>query len=380
MAVDRQEKQIVEVDIDDIHEGMILANEISDGNGVKFIGDGVKMSKLIVKKLKNNPPDQNILIYKKSINPQNISSIMKKNKHRIKVEMKNLYETAYPDSDYKELEASLDAAADMLKNKIFNADSAKLINIKSLNQITDIIQGSSQRNGQVIQYIMKIRKKDDSLYKHSINVSLLSCMLGKWLGYKGDALKILTRTAMLHDLGKVKVDESVLYKPGKLSFSEFQIIKKHPEIGYQMLKDINYMSDDVRLGVLLHHEKEDGSGYPLGIKGTQIHHYAKIIAIADIFDALTANRIYHNGVSPLRVLEIFEKESFGKLDVQCTIKFIRHVSDFYEGCSIALSNGLHGRIIKMNISDISKPLILCENKFIDLRTRSDISITDIFPD
>lgn len=380
MAVDNNSKHIIEVDIDDIHEGMVLANEISDGNGVKFIGDGVKMSKLIVKKLKDNPPSPNILIYKKSIHPQKISSIMAKNAHRLKIEMKSLCKAAYPDSDFKKLEVSIDAAADMLKSKIFNADSAKLINIKSLNQITDLIQGGSQRDGQVIKYIMKIRKKDDSLYKHSINVSLLSCMLGKWLGYRGDSLKILTRSAMLHDLGKVKIDESILHKPGKLSSDEFSIIKKHPEIGYQMLKEIKYMSDDVRLGVLLHHEKEDGSGYPLGIKGAQIHHYAKIIAIADIFDALTANRIYHSGLSPLRVLEIFERESFCKLDVKCTMEFIRHISDFYEGCSVYLSNGLKGRIIKMHPNDISKPLILSEGRFMDLRTNSDISIMDVFPE
>ncbi|AHM55574.1 metal dependent phosphohydrolase [Peptoclostridium acidaminophilum DSM 3953] len=355
------------ISTDDLHEGMVLAQEITDNRGVRILAPGTVMSEAIIQKLQITLDTDSVFIYKPDHTRGNLGNRMQS--------------TAMnrPSSAEKRIEKLVDLASEQLKSKIFTADSEKLINVIHLNRITELIIETSLNTGELISYIMKIREHKDTLYKHSINVAALSCMLGKWLGYDNATLKILTRTAMLHDIGKTRIDSHILDKPSKLSAWEFNLVKKHSEIGYRMIKKINYMSESVSLGVLMHHEKEDGSGYPLGLSGYQIHPFAKIIAIADIFDALTSKRVYHKRTSPLNVLEIFQKESYEKLDVKCTLNFVRNISSFYEGAIVLLNTGERAKIVKMNPGDISRPLILVGSDFIDLQKSNTIHIDDILP-
>jgi len=355
------------ISTDDLREGMILAQEIIDHRGVRILAPGTVMSEAIIQKLQISSNTDSVFVYK----PDDMAG-------HLSLSTQSTSSQA-PSNAEKRIEELVDLASEQLKNKIFAADSEKLINVVHLNRITELIVETAFNTGELISYIMKIREHKDTLYKHSINVAALSCMLGKWLGYDNATLNILTRTAMLHDIGKTRIDSRILDKPSKLSDWEFNLVKKHSEIGYKMIRKINYMSESVSLGVLMHHEKEDGSGYPLGLYGYQIHPFAKVIAIADIFDALTSKRVYHRRTSPLSVLEIFQRKSYEKLDVKCTMNFVKNISSFYEGADVVLNTGEHAKIVKMNLNNISRPLILVGSDFIDLEKSNTLQIDDILP-
>jgi putative nucleotidyltransferase with HDIG domain len=138
--------------------------------------------------------------------------------------------------------------------------------------------------------LVELRNYDDYTYTHSLNVALLSLILGKKLGYNEDQLKILGVGGMLHDIGKIKIPLEILNKPDRLTTEEFEIMKRHPIYGYEIVK--NVYSRFVQSIVLYHHEKVSGNGYPLGKKGNEMGEFAQIASIADVFDAITSARSY----------------------------------------------------------------------------------------
>jgi len=154
-------------------------------------------------------------------------------------------------------------------------------------------------------------------------------------------------------------------------------VKKHSKLGYEIVKKIPYIDKRVGLAVLTHHEREDGSGYPLKLKGDNIHPFGKIIAIVDVFDAMTSNRVYRDKISPLTVLQYIKEDSFSKLDPEYCNIFITNMLDYYIGDEVILSNGKIGKIIKMNINDITSPLVKVDNTFYDLSKIKDIIIEDM---
>jgi putative nucleotidyltransferase with HDIG domain len=147
------------------------------------------------------------------------------------------------------------------------------------------------------------KKPDYGTFVHVVNVALLSALTGMKLGYIDKGLEYLTLGALLHDLGKAKVPTEILHKPGRLTKEEFRIIKLHPIDGKEMLKNTSFPSS-LLAAVSEHHERWDGKGYPSGLSGDSIHRDAQIIAVADVYEALTADRPYREGLSPSKVLEM----------------------------------------------------------------------------
>jgi HD-GYP domain-containing protein (c-di-GMP phosphodiesterase class II) len=167
----------------------------------------------------------------------------------------------------------------------------------------------------------------------------------------------LGMSAILHDVGKFFIDKEILNKPGRLSFDEFEIIKKHSEIGCEYLRQHFYYSSSISTGVLLHHERFDGAGYPYGRKGFDIHIFARIIAVADVYDAITSLRPYHEPVLPSEAYEYIMGSSGRHFDPDVTDIFIRKIAPFPEGMEVLLSNGLRGIVFKNNSHFMTRPLI-----------------------
>ena len=259
-----------------------------------------------------------------------------------------------------------------------------------LNDIFDEIYINNKNNmEEVTAFVKKILKEldsprsavknillegsgEDAIFKHSVNVTVISLLLGKWIGLDEKELNFLMRASILHDFGKYKIKD-ILMKKEKLSKEEFQIIKEHPIIAYKLIKDIPYLNDSIKLGVLMHHERLDGSGYPLKIK-TNIHHFARIIAIADTFDALNSNRPYKERKDLFTVLEIIREESLRKLDYNYCNIFIEHIINYYIGENVLLSNGKIAKIIQIDPNNLSKPLLLCEDEFINLKDYANLEV------
>ncbi len=216
----------------------------------------------------------------------------------------------------------------------------------------------------------------DTTHVHCLNVGLLCRIIGSWLRMTEDQLDELSICGLLHDFGKLDIDTSILRKSGKLTAKEYDLIKDHPFNGYQHIKSTNF-TYGVKMAVLQHHERFDGSGYPFGFCEEQIHDNAKIVAIADIYDAMTSDRSYHKRMHPFKVIAIFEKEAYGVLDSHFLKVFLENLALLYVGKSVILTNGDTGKIVFINRKAPSRPLIQVGSKIYNLEFEHGIEVTDV---
>lgn len=277
----------------------------------------------------------------------------------------------------KEAERNIKIYSNRLTN-IFNT-----LNFTNKNNISDVtifckkILEELNSPRIMIKNILLNGSGEDSIFTHSVNVTLLSLLLGKWMNLNDTKLILLMRAAMLHDYGKYALNQELLLKKGNLTRKEIKIIKNHPIISYNLVKDMPYLKDDIKFGILMHHERIDGSGYPLGIKGNKIHSFAKIIAIADVFDAINSNRAYKKRTDPFTALKIIQEESIAKLDYSLCEIFINNISNYYIGEYIELSSGEIAKVVQMDLNNITKPLVLCKDGFKDLKKDTSLNINKI---
>ncbi len=262
------------------------------------------------------------------------------------------------------------------------------------NAVNEVIEkGASFRIDQLMNHTLNIldpswtspnvfdmlhcmREYDDDTYVHCMNVALICNMFARWLRLSEEEIRCATISGLLHDIGKTRIPDSIIKKPGKLTTQEYDIVKKHPEEGYRMLQN-SLLPDSIRNAVLMHHERCDGSGYPFGLKGNKIDPYAKMIAIADVYDAMTSARIYRGPLCPFKAIALFESEGLQKYDTRFILTFIENVVNTYLLNTVQLSNGITGKIVYINKDHLSSPTIQTEHGFIDLSIHTDLIIEDI---
>jgi HD-GYP domain-containing protein (c-di-GMP phosphodiesterase class II) len=177
---------------------------------------------------------------------------------------------------------------------------------KGVADIVDLILANDATN----KWLLNITSHDYSTYVHSVNVGVLGISIAKRMfkNSTGHDMHELGAAFFLHDLGKVKINIGIIHKPAVLTDAEMAQMKKHPEFGYDILAKTNQLTDECRVIVLHHHERYDGSGYPMGLKGDDIHLYGRICSLADVYDALNSDRPYHNGLGPYAALKLMKEE------------------------------------------------------------------------
>ncbi len=169
---------------------------------------------------------------------------------------------------------------------------------------------------------VSLAEKDAYTEEHTRRVALRAVQVGEELGLSPARLRELATGALVHDIGKLSVPDSILKKPGSLTDDEFAIVKRHPESGFRMLRDLGF-SDSVRRLVLDHHERLEGSGYPRGIAGPALSLDARILAVCDVYDALVSNRVYREAFTHERAMDILREEAGAKLDRRCIAALAR---------------------------------------------------------
>lgn len=166
----------------------------------------------------------------------------------------------------------------------------------------------------VIQYfdmLHNLRSSDDSVFSHSLNVAMISRILGKWLKWSRDDLDALVIAGLLHDIGKITIPSEILNKEGKLTDEEFEQIRSHPRAGYDLIRDLK-IDSRIKKAALQHHERCDGTGYPMRVDEIMLDDFAMVIAIADVYDAMTAARKYRAPLCPFQVIREFERDGYHK--------------------------------------------------------------------
>lgn len=176
---------------------------------------------------------------------------------------------------------------------------------------------------QAVESLLKITAHDYYTHTHSINVSIYTLSLGHFLGIQGEDLETLGMAAMLHDIGKSKVDYDIINKNGKLSDNEFESMKKHPGAGHAIALKLGIKDERILTGIRHHHEKMSGGGYPDGIKGSEISQFARIIGVCDVFDALTTKRSYKDPMSTFESLKLMKESMSEHLDMNMVNALVR---------------------------------------------------------
>ena len=225
----------------------------------------------------------------------------------------------------------------------------------------------------IIQYfdmLHNLRSSDDSVYGHSLNVAMISRVLGKWLKWSPSDLDNLVIAGLLHDIGKITIPPEILNKEGKLTDEEFEQIRWHPRAGYELIRDLK-IDSRIKKAVLQHHERCDGSGYPMKATEIMLDDFAMVIAIADVYDAMTAARKYRAPLCPFQVIREFEHDGYHKYKTEYLLTFLRHIATTYQNNRVILSDGQAAKIILLNQNSLSTPLVqLDDGSCIDLATSS----------
>jgi putative nucleotidyltransferase with HDIG domain len=194
--------------------------------------------------------------------------------------------------------------------------------ITSAKSVADAILGNIMSDDKAFISMLKVSSYDYYTYTHSINVSIYAIGIGKYLNMSFDDMEILAKAGILHDLGKSKLIQKILNKTAQLTHEEFEHIKKHPVFGWEILKSLGETDERVLSAVRHHHEKLDGSGYPDGLKDGEISFFARILAVADVFDALNTRRPYKEAISTFNALREMRKKMSEHLDGEILQSFI----------------------------------------------------------
>ncbi|MDF2564915.1 MAG: metal dependent phosphohydrolase [Massilibacillus sp.] len=266
--------------------------------------------------------------------------------------------------------------------KLFNEIAKnKEIPMKKMKKIVDDSITAMVRQSGVIDYLYELKSMDNSTYNHSLRVSILSGVLAKWLHYKEADIQNVIFAGFLHDIGKTQLDKKIIEKNiENLSEEEEEIYMQHTVEGYKIISEKPDLADGVKRAVLQHHERMDGSGFPFNLNGDDIHDYAKIVAVADIYDSITTEREGFLKQTPFSALARIRKEMFQVLDPKVCMPFLINVQEAFIGSKVLLSDKTKGIIIQYEKDYAALPLVrLTTGEIVDLNKRTDLSVVEYNP-
>lgn len=277
-----------------------------------------------------------------------------------KLEIKLPKKPEKPKRQEKEINQNISRALTDL-NEIFECnEEIKELSKQSVERVDNIadniISDIAGNSDFLANQMIALQNYDDYTYKHCLRVAMLAAGVCGEIGLSAEETKEVVVAGLLHDIGKSNIDHDIIIKPGKLTDEEYEEIKRHPLIGYNILKKGENFSANVMSGVLFHQEKFDGTGYPTGISGKKIPLIARILSICDVFDALTSNRPYRKPWSVAETEEYILGGSGTHFDLDVTKAFLRAFNPYPVGTLVSLSDGRHGVVIKDN-ENVLRPTV-----------------------
>ncbi|MDX8044733.1 HD-GYP domain-containing protein [Gracilibacillus sp. S3-1-1] len=326
------------VPVKNIRPGVELAKPVYDEHGRVLVQTNMQLTEVMIKRLKNmnityavirEENTDDILIHSPIPDEQRIEAIQ-----QIKHTFQNVK------SDYL-----------MNSNHLLEKAAVKLeVLVKELT--TEL-----SKNEEVIHYLSDLLIVDDYLFAHSLNVSMYTLALAQELHVNSSDLEQLGLGAVLHDIGKTMIPDEIINKPGKLEKDEWKIVQAHTEYGFEILRHAHNIPLLVAHCAYQHHERMDGSGYPRGIQQNEIHPFAKIIGVADVFDAVTSNRVYRDAMLPHEGLDILYSGAGTQFDKHLVETFKKTVALYPNGLTVKLSDGRVGVVARQNRQLFDRPVV-----------------------
>lgn len=245
----------------------------------------------------------------------------------------------------------------IVKDSFKQMEDDHKINIRMVQTVVNNLIDELLSNNHLLVSLTDIRSYDDYTFAHSVNVCVLSIMTGITMRYHDSRLKELAMGALLHDIGKIKISKDILNKDDDLTREEYNEVKKHTEYGFDMLRRQEQLSLFSAHIALQHHERWDGKGYPRGLSKEDIHEYARIVAVADVYDALLADRPYRSAYSVSQALTIMKRMAGIHLDPRCLTALIANIAVYPIGCLVELNNGSIGIVVDVNKEAPTRPVV-----------------------
>lgn len=243
--------------------------------------------------------------------------------------------------------------------------------------ISNRIQQNINNNAHIIRCLAEVRNADQYTYSHCVNVAFYAMLIAKWLKLSDSKIQKAIQSGLLHDIGKAKVPNKILCKCGILTKDEFDVMKMHTIFGYEMVKDIADINLDIKNAILLHHERIDGSGYPFQMNLDTINLYSRIIAVADVFDAMTSERVYKKRSTPFEVFEMFSTIGTSMFDPNVLQTFMNNLSAYLIGSNVLLNNGEIGEIAYIPLQNPAFPVIKVSSGYLDLSQEKNMRIVSM---
>ncbi|MDR1531552.1 MAG: HD-GYP domain-containing protein [Clostridiales bacterium] len=358
-----------QITLANVQPGMILSSEVVTEDGSIFMRKGTVLTANNIKKLQTSRVD---FIIVKTKAP------------------KRKYEPAFntvhwgmegipvqKSAAFKEFVENYDESTAEIKKYVMAISDGATINLDELFKLTNGVMEHLKCKSDVLTFLGYIKEADEHTFTHSNNVALLCNLFAKWLRLSARDVVYLTTAGILHDIGKTRTPPEILNKAGPLKDEEFKIMKRHTIDGYEILKNQN-IPESIKLAALMHHEKINGKGYPYGLLGENIETFAKIVSIVDIYDAMTANRIYRAKLCPFEVIRMFETKVYGEIDTENLIVFLRNIAYTYLGNYVKLTDGQEGTVVFINQQNLSKPIVrLTDGRLISLAEEENLSVLSL---
>lgn len=351
--------------LEDLRAGMVLGRPICETNGNILLEEGTVLTVPLIDSLLTRP------VFSVYVEEQASAKSAVVGNAPIQ---EHLLDTPYVDG-YQRIFTELDAIFHNV-HKSSGVDTDAVEALVTDGKLLELCDGM-----KAITQIHNMPREGNYLLHHSMHVAILSGLMGHWMDMPRERIHKLVISGLLHDIGKLKISEDILDKRGRLSIGELNVVRRHAAIGYDMLRYGRFAGDrEILMGVLQHHERNDGSGYPNGIKAEEISDFGRILAIMDIYDAMITNRAYAKRTSPFDVFQTLSVDIMnGKLDTEYGVLFVHKICHALNGSWVHLSNGKKAKIIYIDESRISAlPIVqTASGEFIDLNMVSGIKITEL---
>ncbi len=314
--------------INEVREGMILAKDVKiydyTPNKIDLLKEGSKLTRSNIERLKELG-SVGLYIYNKDEFNKTPARILD---DELKIEAITELEKLFSDLDKNE--GKLESSA-----------------LRGINEISTKIVDSILVNKEYMVNILDLKMYDEYTYHHSLSVSVLSTAIGLSLGLNDKALFDLSLCALLHDIGKTKIARDLITKPDKLTEEEYEIIKSHPLRGGKCVAKNELINERIYNGIISHHEKYDGTGYPFGAKGKEIPLFGRIIAVADVYDALTSKRPYREPNKASETIEYIMAANGSFFDPTVVHAFLKKIAPYPINDYVRLSNGKIGIVTRL---------------------------------
>ncbi len=360
---------------------MVLAKEVYSRNGRLLLRKGTELNKQWIDRLvdfgiptvyiEGNSEPEEILV-------ENAGTASSRNRS------KKVYVEDVPDVISWEVREEAERVVQEIMDDV---KTGRLIKTNKARKVIENIVSQLINNRHIVGKLADIRILDDYTFAHSVNVCILSISTGIFFGYSKLRLRELGIGALLHDIGKMRVPDEILNKKGPLTDKEFEEIKRHTILGYELLSEHPEITSNAARISLQHHECFNGTGYPWGVKDIDIHEYSKIVAIADVYDALTADRVYKNAILPYEAMEIIIASSGYQFDPKAVKLFVENSEIYPVGSIVELSNGATAMVVNVNRALPTRPIVklitdysgkeIARDEEIDLMTNTTVFVNRI---